>query len=56
MYFGIGLFINAALMLQFSDQIESALGLAPTTAEKDKLEEIMPKVRVIERDPSTRPS
>lgn len=41
---------NAALALQFSEQIESLLGLVPTKQEAEKLEKAMPRVSLIERD------
>ena len=40
---------NAGLGLQFSDQIESALGLGSTEAERKKLSEGMPKILLVER-------
>jgi hypothetical protein len=49
MLLGLGLMANAALALQFSDQIEDALGLKPTEEDEKKLRETMPKVRSVEK-------
>jgi hypothetical protein len=42
---GLGLMANAGLALQFSDQIETFLGLKPTTEEIDR---IMPKLTIVD--------
>jgi hypothetical protein len=49
MYLGLGLMVNAGLALQFSDQIESALGFTPTKQEEEELNLILPKVSLVER-------
>jgi len=41
---------NAALALQFSDQLESALGLSPSKADEERLRESLPRVRSVERE------
>jgi hypothetical protein len=40
---------NAALALQFSDQIENALGLVPTKDDEKELGEKMPRVTTVDR-------
>jgi len=45
LFLGLGLMVNAALALQFSDQIESALGLTPTPEDQNRL----PRISVVER-------
>jgi hypothetical protein len=40
---------NAALALQFSDQIENALGLVPTKDDEKELREKMPRVTTVDR-------
>lgn len=42
--------VNAGLALQFSDQIEAVLGLAPTKQEEQRLKEHIPRVSLIEKD------
>jgi hypothetical protein len=41
---------NAALALQFSDDIERFLGLVPTKEEEQRLREALPKVSAVERE------
>jgi hypothetical protein len=41
---------NAALALQFSDDIERFLGLVPTQEEEQRLRGALPKVSVVERE------
>ena len=48
--FGVGLMINAGLALQFSDQIETALGLTPTPQDEQKLQDTIPRISPIERN------
>jgi hypothetical protein len=40
---------NAALALQFSDQIESALGLVPSKEDEKELKEKLPRVTRVDR-------
>jgi hypothetical protein len=40
---------NAALALQFSDQIESALGLVPSKEDEKELKEKLPRVTSVDR-------
>lgn len=40
---------NAALALQFSDQIEGVLGVKSTAEEQARLRESMPKIVAVER-------
>jgi hypothetical protein len=47
--FGLGLIANAALAIQFSDQIEDALGLKPTKEEEKELKERLPKISRVDR-------
>jgi len=44
--------VNAALALQFSDDIESILGLRPTKEEQANLTEKLPRVTTTERKPA----
>lgn len=46
---GLGLMANAGLALQFSDQIESLLGLKPTTEELDR---VLPKLTMVDGEES----
>ena len=48
---GAGLMLNAGVALQFSDQIEAALGLTPTSVEERKLQDSIPRVSAIDRNP-----
>ncbi len=48
-FFGLGLMANAALVLQFSDQIESALGLVPSKEDERDLKAKMPRVTRVDR-------
>jgi hypothetical protein len=48
--FGLGIMANAALALQFSDDIERFLGLVPTKEEEQRLREALPKVSAVERE------
>ena len=41
---------NAALALQFSDDIERFFGLKPTQEEEQRLREALPKVSAVERE------
>jgi len=41
---------NAALALQFSDQVENALGLTPSQEDERRLREALPKVSMVERN------
>jgi hypothetical protein len=49
LFFGLGLMANAALALQFSDQIESALGLVPSKEDEKELKEKLPRVTRVDR-------
>lgn len=49
LYLGLALMVNAGLALQFSDQIENTLGLAPTKRDEEELNYILPKVSLVER-------
>jgi hypothetical protein len=40
---------NAALAIQFSDQIEKVLGLVPSKEDEQELKEKMPKVTRVDR-------
>lgn len=40
---------NAALALTFSDQIEAALGMTPTTEDQLRLKESFPKLRTVDK-------
>jgi hypothetical protein len=40
---------NAALALQFSDQIESTLGLVPSKEDEKELKEKLPRVTRVDR-------
>ena len=51
MLLGIGLMANAGLALQFSDRIEAALGMSPPPSERQKLQDILPRVSAVERGP-----
>jgi hypothetical protein len=42
--------VNAALALQFSDDIERFLGLVPTKEEEQRLRRALPKVSAVERE------
>jgi hypothetical protein len=42
--------VNAALALQFSDQLESALGLSPSKADEEQLRQSIPHIRRVERE------
>ena len=53
---GAGLMVNAGLALQFSDQIESYLGLQPTNKEQDELKRLLPKITMVETERSNRAS
>jgi hypothetical protein len=48
--FGLCIMANAALALQFSDDIERFLGLVPTKEEEQRLRGALPKVSVVERE------
>jgi len=50
MLLGFGLMANAALALQFSDSIETALGMTPSKDEEMKLREVVPRLSVIEKE------
>jgi hypothetical protein len=52
-FLGLGLMANAALALQFSEQIEAALGVVPSKEEESRLKESMPRVRAVERESRT---
>ena len=41
--------LNAALALQFSDQIEDFLGLRPSEQEQERLREQIPRISAVER-------
>lgn len=41
--------INAGLALQFSEQIEAALGLTPTAEDEKRLRQTLPRVSMVER-------
>jgi hypothetical protein len=43
--------LNAGLALQFSDKIESALGLTATQQDRRQLQETIPKLSTVERTP-----
>ena len=47
--FGLGIMANAALALQFSDQIEAFLGMTPTQSEEQRLKDSLPKVTTIDK-------
>jgi hypothetical protein len=49
LFFGLGIMANAALALQFSDQIENALGLVPTKDDEKELREKMPRVTTVDK-------
>lgn len=49
LFFGLGIMANAALALQFSDQIENALGLVPSKDDEKQLKENMPRVTRVDR-------
>ena len=55
MLVGVGLMINAALALQFSDQIEGVLGMTPTEQDKRYIQETMPRVTTVDRAPKEPP-
>jgi hypothetical protein len=42
--------LNAGLALQYSEQIESALGMTQTQEDKRRLQQTIPKLSVIERN------
>ena len=42
--------INAGLALQFSDQIEGALGVTPTQQDERKLQDSLPRIATVERN------
>lgn len=41
--------LNAGLALQFSDRIESVLGMTPTQQDQRQLEDNIPRLSTIER-------
>ena len=47
--FGLGIMANAALALQFSDQIEAFLGMTPTQTEEQRLKDSLPRVTTVDR-------
>lgn len=47
---GVGLMVNAGLALQFSDQVESLLGLQPTSKDHDEVKKLLPTVTMVETD------
>jgi hypothetical protein len=49
MMVGVGLMANAALALQFSEQIEEALGVKATPEEEKQLKESMPRVSAVNK-------
>ena len=49
MIVGVGLMINAGIALQFSDKIESALGMTPSEQDTRYVQESMPRVTAVER-------
>ena len=51
MILGTVLMVNAGLALQFQDQIESALGMTATAKDQQELDQIIPKVSFVDREP-----
>jgi hypothetical protein len=49
MFVGLGLMANAAIALQFSEQIEDALGLKATPEEEKQLKDSMPRVSTVNK-------
>lgn len=42
--------LNAGLALQYSEQIESALGMTQTKEDEHRLQQALPKISVVERN------
>lgn len=49
LFVGVGLMVNAAIAMQFEDQIEDFLSMKSTPEEQKKLQSDMPKVSLIDR-------
>ena len=41
--------VNAGLALQFSDRIESSLGMTPTPQDQQELDQYTPKLTAVDR-------